>query len=120
MGLTFLLQSCLCFQAVNISIASSVLVGPDPDSHITEGQAMSTRWRSLTHNHISRPPPYSALLVEQLAKVFNETGSFSSTQQSIEFVNGVALGEIESIIQLSLRSELAFRVEVMSSDMTRG
>ena len=93
-------------------------MGPDPDSHITEGQAISARWRTLTHNHISRPPPHSALLVEQLAKVFNETGSFSSAQQSLEFVKRVALEEIESIIQLSLRSELAFRVEVMSSDMT--
>ena len=45
------------------------------------------------------------------------TGSFSSTQQSIEFVKSVALEEIESIIQLCVRSELAFRVEVTSSDM---
>lgn len=92
---------------------SSVPVGSD--SHITEGQAIPARWRSLTHNHISRPPPHSASLVEQLA---NETGSFSSAQQSLEFVRGVALEEIESIVRFSLRLEFAFRVEVMSSDMT--
>ena len=56
--------------------------------------------------------------MERLAIVFDETGSFPSTQQSLGFVERVALEEIESIIQLSLRSELAFRVEVMSSDMT--
>ena len=56
--------------------------------------------------------------MEQLADVFNETGSFSSSQQALEFVKNVALEEIESIIQLSLRWELAFRVDVLSSDMT--
>ena len=72
----------------------------------------------MTHNYISTPPPHSASIVEQLSNVFDETGSFSSTQPSLDFVNRVALEEIESIIRLSLRSELAFRVEVMSSDMT--
>ena len=56
--------------------------------------------------------------MEQLADVFDETGSFSSPQQALEFVKNVALEEIESIIQLSLRWELAFRVDVLSSDMT--
>ena len=46
------------------------------------------------------------------------TGSFSSTQQSIEFVKGAALKGVESIIQLSLRSELAFKVDIISSDLS--
>ena len=57
------------------------------------------------------------LLVEELANVFDITGSFPSTQQSLEFVQAVALGGIESIIRHALRSESAFRVEVTSSDM---
>lgn len=87
-------------------------------SHITEGQAISARWRSLTHNYLALPPPDPAPLVEQLAGILDETGSFSSTQQSLELVKGVALEGIEAIIRLALRSELAFMVEVKSSDMT--
>ena len=55
--------------------------------------------------------------MDQLSKVLDETGSFSSIQQSLELIKDVALEEIESIVQLSLRSQLAFRVEVTSSDM---
>jgi hypothetical protein len=55
--------------------------------------------------------------VEQLAKLLNETGSFSSTEQSIGFVRAVGLQEIEAIIQLSLRLESAFKTEITSSDM---
>jgi len=56
--------------------------------------------------------------VEELANVFDITGSFPSTQHSFEFVQAVALEGIESIVRHTLRSELAFRVEVTSSDMT--
>ena len=56
--------------------------------------------------------------MEQLAKALDDTGSFPSTRQSIELVQSVALEGIESIIQLSLRLELAFKVEVTSSDVT--
>ena len=87
-------------------------------SHVIEGQAISARWRSLTHSHLSRSPPHSALLVERLANVVGITGSFQSTQQSLELVQVATLKDIESIIQLSLRLELAFKVEVKSSDMT--
>ena len=86
--------------------------------HITEGQAISARWRSLTHTHLSKPPPDSALLVEQLARVLDETGSFSSTQKSLEFVREVALERIEPMIRIAQRLEVAFMVEVTSSDMT--
>jgi len=72
----------------------------------------------LTHSYLSRPPVHSASLVGELANVFDITGSFPSTQQSLEFVQAIALEGIESIIKHALRSELAFRVEVTSSDMT--
>ena len=71
----------------------------------------------MTHSYVSRPDPVPASLVEQLANILDLTGSFPSTQQSVEFIQGVALEEIESIIQLSRRSQLAFKVEVTSSDM---
>jgi hypothetical protein len=58
------------------------------------------------------------LLVEELANVLDNTGSFSSTRQSLEFVRAVALERIEKIIQLSLRLEFAFMVEVISGDMS--
>jgi len=72
----------------------------------------------LTHSHLSRPPPDPASIVGQLANALDETGSFSSTQESLKFVRDVALDGIESIIRLSLRLETAFMVEVTSSDMS--
>lgn len=56
--------------------------------------------------------------MEQLAGVLDETGSFSSTQPSLEFVRNVGLKGIETIIQLAIRLEHAFMVEVTSSDMS--
>ena len=55
--------------------------------------------------------------MEQVANVLGNTGSFSSTQQSLEFVQTVALEGIDSIIRLLQRLEFAFMVEVTSSDM---
>ena len=56
--------------------------------------------------------------MEELANALNNTGSFSSTRQSLEFVRAVPLERIETIIQLSLRLEFAFMVEVISGDMS--
>ena len=86
--------------------------------HSTEGQAVSAGWRSLTHTYLSLPPPSSTELAEELANVLDETGSFSSKQQSIELVKATALGGVESIIQLALGLERAFMTEVLSSDMS--
>jgi len=55
--------------------------------------------------------------VEQLANVLDETGSFSSTQQSLEFIKAVALEGVESILRVALHLERVFMVEVTSSDM---
>jgi hypothetical protein len=56
--------------------------------------------------------------VERLAKVLNDTGSFSSIQQSLELVRAVALKGIETIIQLAQSLESAFMVDVTSSDIS--
>ena len=87
------------------------------NSHIIEGQAISAKWRSLTHRYINRPPAHPGFLVEQMAKVFDKTGSFQSPQQSLKFVRAIAFEGLESIVRLSLRLEAVFRVEIMSSDM---
>ena len=56
--------------------------------------------------------------MEQLANVIDETGSFSTTQQSLEFIKAVALEGVESILRVALHLERVFMVEVTSSDMS--
>ena len=87
-------------------------------SPATEGQAISAIWRSLTHSYLSQPPPHPASLMVQLATIFEETGSFSSAQHSLEFVQAVALEAIGSMIRLAVRLESVFMVDVTSSDMS--
>ena len=53
-----------------------------------------------------------------MANILYETGSFSSTQQSLEFVRDVAHKVIESIVRFSRNLESAFMIEVTSSDMS--
>jgi len=79
---------------------------------------ISARWRSLAYSHFSRPPPDPTLLVEELAKVLDYTGYFSSTQPSVDFVRAVALEGIETIIRHTLRSESALKVEIISSNIS--
>ena len=139
-GLTFLLQLRLCSQVAGMTSRWShhpelatlgwvyqqlcdsgehcnTLPPAAHSLHFIEGQAVSAGWRSLTHTYLSLPPPHPAPLVEELANVLNETGSFSSKQQSLELVEATALVGIESIIQLALRLERAFMTEVSSSDV---
>ena len=85
---------------------------------ILEGQAICARWRLLAHKYLPRPPPHSGPVVNLLASLLEQTGSFASTQQSIALVQVVALQEIGEIIQLCLRLETAFMVEVTSSDLS--
>ena len=140
MGLTFLLQSCLCSQVVSMtsswgyhrklavlkSIHQHLSASGEHryrcqvtcDPHIVEGQAISARWRSLAHSHFSRPPPDPTLLVEELARVLDHTGSFSPARRSLDFVRAVALKGIETIIGHALRLESAFKVEITSSDVS--
>ena len=138
-GLTFLLQSYLCSQVTSMSSGWShhpelAILGSiyeqlsasgehrrrrriTRDLRAIEEQSISARWRSLTHSYLFRPPLDSALLIEGLARILKCTGSFSSTERSLEFVQTTALEGIVSIARLVVRSEFAFTVEVTSSDM---
>jgi len=88
------------------------------NSRILEGQAISARWRSLTHGHLSQPPPRPTLIAQHIADILYITGTFSSPQRPSDFVKAVALNGIETIDRLAMRLELAFMVEVASSDMS--
>ena len=88
------------------------------DPPIPEGQAISARWRSLTHSYLPHPPLLSAAIVQHVSDIIYSTGSFPSTQPSTEFVKKVALGGIETIIRLAERLESTFMVDVASSDMS--
>ena len=57
-------------------------------------------------------------LVEKLAGILNQTGSFPSLQQSSKFVRDTALEGIKLMIQTSQRLETAVMVEVASSDLS--
>jgi len=54
-------------------------------------------------------------MARELAKVLDYTGSFSSTQHSVDFVRAVAL---EGIIRHALCSGSTFKIGVTSSNMT--
>ena len=57
-------------------------------------------------------------MVQHVGDVLWITGAFSSHPRSYDFVKRVALKGIETIARLALRLELAFMVEVASSDMS--
>jgi uncharacterized protein YukE len=141
-GLTFLIQLHLCYYATNMTSSWAhnkdfVLVKElyqrlsasgeyqiiDAKWYATyvctiEGQAVSARWRSLTHTHLSVPPPNAEWLADQLARVINETGSFESSEQLAKFVQTAALERIEEMIRTTRRLEKVFMVDVTSSDMS--
>ena len=83
-----------------------------------EGQAVSARWRSLTHSHLSAPSFNAEWLADQLAKVLDETGSFQSSEQLSKFVQTAARERIEEMIRTAQRLEKAFMVDVTSCDMS--
>jgi len=57
-------------------------------------------------------------LVEELAGILNQTGSFPSLQESFKFVRDLVLEGIKSMIETAQRLETAFMVDVASSDMS--
>ena len=57
-------------------------------------------------------------LVEESARILNQTGSFPSLQESSKFVRDTALEGIKSMIETAQRLETAFMVDVASSDMS--
>ena len=87
------------------------------NSHIIEGQSISARWRSLAHSYLPPASPLPGFLAERLAEDLEETGSFSSAEHSLKFVQDLALDGIGSVIRLCKQLETAFKVEVTSSDM---
>jgi len=123
-GLTYLIQSFLCYQVMTMTSSWTYNRDLGVLKHVyqklsaSEGQAISARWRSLTHSHLSPPAPQSASMMEQLAGILEETGSFPSPQQSLEFVQTVGVERIESMIQTAQRLETAFMIDVTSSDMS--
>ena len=81
-------------------------------------QAVSARWRSLTYSHLPAASPDTKWLVDQLANVFNETGSFQSSEQLTKFVQSAALERIEEMVRTAQRLEKVFMVDVTSCDMS--
>ena len=141
-GLTFLIQLHLCYFAVTMTSswadnknfalikdlyqrlsASGEYYIMDPKWYVTymrtiEGQAVSARWRSLTHSHLSAPPLNAEWLAAQLVGVIGETGSFQSSEELTKFIKTAALERIEEMIKTAHRLEKVFMVDVTSSDMS--
>ncbi|KAF9650930.1 hypothetical protein BDM02DRAFT_3184878, partial [Thelephora ganbajun] len=117
-GLTFLLQSTLCSQAAKMT--SSWVHHPEFGilKSVYKNISTSGERHIVDPRYLSRPPPHSGSLVKQLASALDETGSFPSPEKSAEFVQAVALERIESMVQVIIRLESTFMVEVTSSDMT--
>ena len=58
------------------------------------------------------------VLIEELAGILDETGSFPSLQESSKFVQESVLEGIKSMIEISQRLETAFMIDVASSDLS--
>jgi len=128
-AVNYLVQSCLCYLAAQIT--SGWRRGHDDGGELgilrsvyehlstSEAQAISARWRSLTHNHLSKPSsPYdSTSITNYVANTLMITGSFQSIQHSVDFVKAKASNRIETICQVASRLESVFIVDVTSTDM---
>lgn len=85
---------------------------------ITEGQAITSKWRSLTHSSLPELTSQFDFIVEEVAQVLRVTGTFgSSPRTSIKFVKDVASSGIETIERLAMRLESVFMLDIASSDM---
>ena len=72
----------------------------------------------MTHSYLSAPPQSPEWLVDQLASILNETGSFQSSEQLTKFIQTAARGRIEKMVRTAQRLEGAFMVDITSSDMS--
>ena len=141
-GLTFLIQSHLCYYATIMTSSwackRDFVLTKDLYQRLSasgeypiiyakwyvtyirkiEEQAVSARWRSLTHSYLSAPPPNAESLADELAKVLDETGSSQSSEQLTKFVRTAALDRIEEVIQTAQRLEKVFMVDITSCDMS--
>jgi hypothetical protein len=86
--------------------------------HTPEGQAISARWRSLTHTYLPKPSSNLLSISQTIADVLWITGSFPDPQYSLDFVKPRASSGLGGITQLALRLESAFAVDITSSDMS--
>lgn len=138
-AVTYLVQTCLCDFATRASSnwrhrdefktlnsiherlsASGKYSRTRPvkyNSCIPEGQAISARWRSLTHSHLSEPPSDPALITRTVADILWITGSFAYFRHSLEFVEEKASKGIKTIERLAMRLESVFMEDIMSCDM---
>jgi hypothetical protein len=90
---------------------------PKRNLHIPEGQAISARWRSLTHSHLADPPSHSNSIAQHLARILQVTGLFLSLKDAAGFVKAKASTGIEKIERLAMDLESVFMVDITSSDM---
>ncbi|KAF9783737.1 hypothetical protein BJ322DRAFT_1066836 [Thelephora terrestris] len=122
-AVTFLLQSCLCDFAVQASSSWRYKKEFETLSSIherlsaSEGQAISARWRTLTHSHLSKPSLDLDWITRSVANVLWLTGSFPYFRHTLEFVKGKATNGITTIANLALRLESVFMEDIMSCDM---
>ena len=85
---------------------------------VQEEQAVSARWRALTHRHLTEPSSqYSASITHRVKNVLWITGSFASMEDSLTFVKAKASNGIEIINRLALRLESMFMADITSTDM---
>jgi hypothetical protein len=68
-------------------------------------------------SHLSKQSSHSISITRQVADVLWLTGSFPSTQHSLDFAKEKASNGIEAIDRLVLRLESIFMVDITSSDM---
>ena len=86
---------------------------------LPEEQAVSARWRSLTHNHLTESSSHHgpASIARHVGNVLWITGSFASINDSLGFVKAKASNGIEIINRLALRLESMFMADITSADM---
>jgi hypothetical protein len=83
---------------------------------VPEGREISARQSPFAQSHLSKQSSYSVSITRHVADVLRLTGSFTSTQDSFDFVKEKASSGIEAIDRLVLRLESIFMVDIISSD----
>jgi len=122
-AVTFLIQSFLCDVVVQLASSwqhnkeLSVLGTIYQRLYATEGQAISARWRSLTHAHLAEPPSHADPISQHISGILWITGLFTTKEASLDFVKARVYSDIETIDRLAVRLESAFMGEITSCDM---
>ena len=89
------------------------------NSRVLEVQAISGRWRSLTHGYLTEDSPHGSTesITKKIANLLWVTGSFQSSQHSFDFVKAKASNRLETISEFARRLESMFTADITSSDM---